>query len=99
MLFYSGSDGENVGIEDYILRVHPGFFGEETVGSGADLYLSVEGCCLTFFVKCHYYYCCSEGLYGLCLFDELFRAFLEADGVHDAFALGVLEACDDGFPV
>ena len=99
MLLYACAYGEYVYVEDYILRAYVGLRGEKYVCPLADLYLALIGGGLALFIECHHHHCCTERLYGLGLFNERFRSFLEAYGVDDAFALSILQTGQDGVPV
>ena len=92
------ADGEDVGVEDYVLRGYPGA-GEKAVAVLADLRLALQRDGLPLLVESHYYHGSAEGVYDPGLAYELFLAFLQGDGVHDAFALGVLQALEYGVPV
>jgi hypothetical protein len=98
VLFESGGDSEDVGVEDDVFGREVDLVDEDAVGALADADFFVVGGGLALLVKGH------DNGSGAVLLDfegaffELFLAFLEGDGVDDAFALEALEAGLDDFP-
>ncbi len=93
----SGGDGEDVGVEDDVLRGEVDFLGEEAVGAGADIDSALVGIGLASFVEGHDDDGGSVFSDEGCLFEELGFSFFEGDGVDDSFALEAFEAgFDDG---
>ena len=88
----AGGDREDVGVEDDVFRREAHLFGEEHVGTGADLDLALFGIGLAGFIEGHdddsrAVFAAQPGV-----FDERFFAFLHADGIDDALALDALQA-------
>ena len=99
VLFESGGDGEDVGVEDDVFGREVDLVDEDAVGAFADADLLFVGGGLALLVKGH-----DDGGGAVLLdfdgaFFELFLAFLEGDGVDDAFALEAFEAGLNDFPL
>ena len=94
----AGSDGKYVHVEDDLFGTDSRF-GQEFIGAGADSDLSLVRRGLAFFVEGHHHHRGAQVADLAGLFEETFRPFLQADGVDDAFALGVLQAGQDAVPV
>jgi len=87
MLFDSGGDGEDVGVEDDVFGREADFVDEDVVGAFADAAFVIVGGGLALFIEGH-----DDGggpvikdVAGV--FFKGFFAFFEGDGVDDAFAL------------
>lgn len=98
MLFDSGGDGEDIGVENDVLGREADFTDEDVVGAFADAALVIVGGGLALFIEGHD----DDGgsvvqdVGGI--FTEGVFSFFEGDGVDDALALEVLEAFGDDFP-
>src|SRR5215217_877895 len=55
MLFYTCCYGKNVRVKDDVLRIITNLLSQYFIRSFANLYFSLFGICLAFFVKSHYY--------------------------------------------
>ncbi len=99
MLFDAGGDGEDVRVEDDVFRREADFVHQNVVGTFADFFLARLGVGLAGFVKGHHHHGGAVALAQLGVVNELFDAFLHADGVDDAFTLDALEARFDHLPL
>ena len=92
------ADGEDIDIENDVLGGYADA-GQETVGPfrNGD-FLLVSGC-LALFVEGHHDHRGTQTVDFRGLLQETLFSVLEADGVDDAFALGVLQAREDALPV
>ena len=99
VLLHAGGDGEDVGVEDDVFWGEADFVDKDAVGTLADADLFGEGGGLALLVEGHDDDGGSvlEDLGGV--FAELVFAFLEGDGVDDAFALEALQAGLDDLPL
>ena len=95
---HAGSHGKNVAVKDNVAGFYPRL-SEQLVAAGADFYLALQGGGLSLFIEGHYHHGGSQALDFQGLFQEYPGTLLERDGVHDAFALGVLEAGEHRLPV
>ena len=93
------TDREDVDIEDYVFRIYSCFFSKQSVRSFAYFYLPVICSRLSVLVKGHNDHCCTQTPDRPCLFNESLGAFLKADGIHDTFALGVLQTGQNSIPM
>ncbi len=91
VLFEPGGDGEDVGIEDDVGRIEAGLFGQNLVRALTDRDLALDGIRLSDLVEGHDYDAGAKALNDLRLVEKVGLAFLEADRVDDALALGALE--------
>ena len=91
-------DGEDIWIEDNILRREAYHFGEQFVGALANLELPVCRIGLTFLVEGHDDSSRTVAFHLTRLFEERGLALLEADRVDDGLALHAFEACLDNRP-
>ncbi len=92
MFFDTGGDGEDVGIEDNVLRIESYAVHEDIVCALADGDAFLEGIGLAVFIEGHYHNGCAVALADDRLFDEFFFPFLEGDGVNDTFSLEAFQA-------
>ena len=90
---------QHVDIEDDVLRREICLFGQQAVGTLADVRLALVGHCLSFFVKGHHHHGCSVGAQASGLGQEILLAVFQTDGVDDTFSLCVAQSGDDGVPV
>ena len=99
VLFYPGSDGKDVRVEDDVLGRKADLLGEDPICSGADLDLALGSVRLALLIERHDDDCRAVLPNFLGAFDELGFAFLEADRIDKTFALNALEAGVDHAPV
>ena len=98
MFGHTGGNGEDVRVEDDVLGIECEFFDKNPVSAFADGNSVFRAVSLPLFVECHDDDRCAVTLAQSCLTAKLVLAFLEADGIHDRFALHVLQACLDHVP-
>ena len=98
MFLNAGTDGEDVGVEHYVLRRYAGFC-QKLVAAGADPDLAIKRNRLTLFVEGHHNHGSSERMDLPCLAEELLFPFLEGNGVDDAFARRILQSFEYGIPM
>src|SRR5439155_2348712 len=92
VLLHAGADGEDVRVENDVLRGEPDLLREQVVSALADLGPALKVVGLAAFVEGHHHdtraVTADEGR----LVKELFLAFLEADRVDDALAQGAFQS-------
>ena len=98
MLRDACADGQDIDVEDDIFRRNADA-GQEAVRALADGDFLLVGGRLARFVEGHHDHGGAQPVDFPGLREEGFLAVLEADGVDDTFALGVLQARQDAFPV
>ena len=98
VLAQSRTHGENIYIEDDVLRREPDAR-EQLVGAGGNGYLALVGRGLAILVEGHHHHGSAQATQLAGFLEEILGAVLEADGVDDALALHVLQTGDDGGPV
>ena len=98
MFLDSGGDGEDVGIEDNVIRIESEFIDEEVVGASADANFVFVGGGLPLFVEGHDDDGGAVFHDGAGLLAKGFFAFFHRDRVHDAFALQVFESFFEDVP-
>ena len=98
VLFQAGGHGQHVGIEDDVFGGEIGLVDQQAVGTLADLQTTGDVHGLSSFVEGHHHHRGAVATAGARLVQELFFAFLQADGVDDALALHALEARLDDRP-
>ncbi len=86
-----GADGEDVGVEDDVLRREAGALGEQRVGPRANLDLAIDGLGLALLVERHHERGGPEAAHAARLIEERLLALLEAERVGDALPLNALE--------
>ena len=91
MFFQTSRDGEDVRVENDVARRKVGAFDEKFVSAGADVDLALEIVGLTLLIERHYHDRCAITFHQLRLLQKFLFAFLEADRVHDPFALNAFE--------
>ena len=91
VLFNARGHGQDVDVEDDILRGKSGFFGQKPVGPSADFHFSLPIGGLALLIKGHHddRGSIAAGLPGL--FQKSLLAFLKADRVHHRLALDTLQ--------
>jgi len=99
MLFDAGGHGEDVRIEDDVLRRETHLVDQDAVGARTDLHLARTGIGLAVFVEGHHHRGGPVAQHLACLFDERCLAFLERDRVDHALALQALQARLDDAPL
>ena len=93
-----GRDGEDVGVEDEVLRLEPGLLGEQAVGALADLDLARGRLGLAALVERHHHHRRAVAAHQPRLGEEVRLALLEAEAVDDGLALHALEPPEDRAP-
>ena len=91
VLLHSRGDGQDVRIENDVLRRETGLFGENLVRTGADFDLALDGISLAFVVESHDHHRRAITPNQRRLLDEFRLAFFEADGIDDRFALDAFQ--------
>ena len=79
--------GENIGIEDNILRREADGFGQDFIGACRNLDFARQRVGLSGFIKGHHDDSGAVATHFLRVVDEFFFAFLERDRIHHALAL------------
>mmetsp|Transcript_4876 Transcript_4876/g.16886 ORF Transcript_4876/g.16886 Transcript_4876/m.16886 type:complete len:474 (+) Transcript_4876:1973-3394(+) len=92
VLLHTGADGEDVRVEDDVLRVEAHLLHEDAVGARADANLLRLRGRLALLIERHHHNGGAVALDELPVADELVLTTLERDGVDDALALRALEA-------
>ena len=98
VLFDARADGEDVRVEDDILRRKSHLLGEDLVGAGAHLDFSLVGIGLADLVESHNDNRRAVAAHESRLRDEFFFALFEAERIDDGLALHALEPRLDDFP-
>ena len=99
VLFDAGGDGEDVGIEDDVLRRHAHHIDQEAIGALADLHLALVGVGLSLLVKGHDDAGCAVALDQPGLRQKARFALFEGDRVDDALALHATQPGFDHLPL
>ena len=99
VLLHAGADGQDVRVENDVLRREADLLRQNAVGALAHLGLALEGIGLALLVEGHHDdgRAIAANQHGL--LHELLLAFLEADGVDHAFALDALQPGLDDRPL
>ena len=98
MLLEARADGEDVYVEDDVLwRETDG--SQQFIGTLGDGCLTLEGGGLSFLIEGHHHDGGTQSAQLAGLVEEVLLAVLQADGIDDALALRVLQACQDRRPV
>src|ERR1700751_4401744 len=98
VLLNTGTDRQNVWIENDILRRKSDFFRKDPISTGASLYFASDRVRLAGLVKCHYHHRGSVTADSLGLAPKLFFSFFEADRVYNPFSLNRLEPSFEDTP-
>ena len=99
MLLHARGNGKHIGVEDDVVRIESGLFGQQTVSTGADLYLALVGIGLPLLVKCHHHYGCSQTAYFPGMGQEYILALFQRNGVDDRLALQAFQSGTDDIPL
>ena len=91
VLLDAGRDRQNVRIKNNVLRRKAHFLGKQLVTPRANLSFALERVGLTLLIERHYHDRCAITFHQLRLLQKFLFAFLEADRVHDPFALNAFE--------
>src|SRR5512140_1413734 len=83
MLFYPGSYGKDIRIENYILGRKSQFINKQAVGPLCNFDLSFKCIGLAMFIKEHYYSRSAIFSYFMRMFKERFLSFLKTYGVNN----------------
>ena len=92
VLLDTGGDGEDIRIENNILRREADLLREYLVGAGTDVHLAPVGVRLAGFIEGHDDDRGAVTAHQARLADEFFLALFQADGVHHRLALHALES-------
>ena len=98
VLFQTRADGQHVRIKNDVLRREADFLDEQIVSAFADGNFPLERIRLARFVKCHHDDRRAIAMDKFRVMQKLFLAFLERNGIHDAFALKTFQSGLDDFP-
>ena len=98
VFLHARADGEDVGIENDVLRREADFLDEQIVGALADFRAALEGIGLTLFIERHHDDRRAVAQDEFRLREKLLLAFLERDGIDDAFALKTFQTSFEDFP-
>ena len=98
MFLDAGGDGENVRIEDNVLRRNPGLSGQQTVGPSTDVDLAIDGIGLALLVERHDHHGRAVAANAPGLFEERRLALLQADRIDDGLALDAFQPGLDDRP-
>ena len=99
MFLNAGGDGEDVGVEDDVLRCETGLLGEEPVGPLANRDFALGFGRLTLLIEGHDDDGGAVATDCLRLPEEILLPFFQADGVDDPLALEAFEARLEHLPV
>ena len=99
MLLQTGRDGENVRIEDDVVRRKSGPLCQKFVSARADLDLALQIVGLTPLIERHHDDGRSVAPDQLCLAQKFFFAVFQADRIHDRFSLHAFESGLDHAPL
>ena len=91
VLLDAGGNGEDIGIEDDVLRRKTDLFGEQFVGALADGNLPFGFGCLSLLIKRHHHHCRPIPPDEASLAEEFGLPLLEADRIHDPLSLHALQ--------
>ena len=99
VLLDAGGDGEDVGVEDDVVRIESDLIDEDAVSAFADADFLIIAGGLAVFIEGHDHHGGAVFHDVARLFPEVLLAFLERDRVDDAFSLQVLKALLEDFPL
>ena len=99
VLFNTGSDSENIGIENNVTRVKAHLLGQDLISPRTDFSFALKGISLTLFIECHHNHGGAVTLDELGLLKKNFFAFFQRDRIDHAFALNTFQACFNHFPL
>ena len=91
VLLNAGGNGEDVGVEDDVLRRKADLFSEQFVGAAADGDLAVGFGCLSLLVKSHHHHCGPIPAHEPSLPEEFGLPLLQADRIDDPLSLHALQ--------
>ena len=91
MLFDTGGDGKDIGVEDNIFRREADLFGEDFVGATANLNFTFAGVGLTNLVESHHHHRGAVAANQFRMVDKGFDALFHRNRVNDAFALNTFQ--------
>ena len=92
MFLHARCDGQDVGVKNYIVGIKARLLNQQVVSALTDANFVFFGCGLSFFVEGHHHYCGTVPAAKAGVLEKSCFAFLEANGIHDAFALHALES-------
>ena len=92
VLFNACGYRQDVGVEDYVERVHAHIFRQQLVGAAGYLHPPLIGRGLSLLVEAHHHDSRAEASHVAGVGEKDVFAFLQRDGVHDAFALQAFQS-------
>ena len=92
MLFHAGGDGEHVGVEDDVQRIHAHLLRQQAVGASGYLDASLVRRGLSLLVEAHHHYSCAVSHHVAGMREKHFLAFLQRNGVDDTLSLHTLQS-------
>ncbi|MND65278.1 hypothetical protein D3C80_566420 [compost metagenome] len=98
MLFNTGSNGENIRVENNVFRREADALGQNFIGTAANLEFALARIGLAHFVKRHHHHRGTVTTHQLGMVNKGLFALFHRDGVNDAFALNALQAFFDHRP-
>jgi len=98
MLFDTGRHGKNVRIKDDVFRWETNFFRQNLIRPFTNFKFTFFGIRLTGFIKGHHHSGGTITPDQLCLFNELFFALFQGDGIDHPFTLNTFQAGFDHRP-
>ena len=99
VFFHAGGNGQHVGVEDDVKRIHPYPFGQYLIGPLGYFYAALVTGGLSFLIETHHHDGSTIALHVFGMAYKHFLAFLQRDAVHDALALHALQSGHDDLPV
>ena len=94
VFFHAGGYGQDVRVEYYVAWVHAHLFGEQAVGACSYLNPALVGSGLSLFVEAHHHHGGTIAHHVAGVAEECLLAFLERNGVDDAFALHAFQCSE-----
>src|SRR5690606_1848692 len=98
VFFNTGGHGEDVWVENNVLRREADFVDQYAVRAFADFVFARFGISLTLFIKRHDHHGRTVAQAAFGFGDEFFFAFFQRYGVHDGLALNAFQTGFDDFP-
>ena len=99
MFFHTGGHSQHIRVKDDMVRIKIHFLCQQSIGSFTYLYLAFVRIGLTFFIKSHHHYRCTQftKLPGMC--QKLLLPLFQRDGIHYRFSLQALQSGTDYLPL
>ena len=99
VLFNTGSNREDVRVEDDVFRREAHLFGQNFVCAATNLNFARAGIGLAHFIEGHHHHGGTITAHHLRVVDKGINAFFHRDGVNNAFTLNTLQPFLDDFPL